>query len=257
MSEPKGLPERRAVGIAFVYDGQDVTFDDRRLINLTQMWDAAGRPANKDPREWRRKEGRGFIEDLARSLNVAPGHIIQGQRGKGGATWAHWQIAVAYAKHLSHAFHRYVNEAFREWAEEKADPDLKARRAVEGYRRKGWDDRRIRARLDGIVNRNTLTETLHEHEVRGTDGFAGCTNAINKGVLGKTAIEYKRAKGVSVRAKTRDHMEAHELAAIALAEALADKGVRDEDARGNQACAGVCSKAGFAVGTALKMMASR
>lgn len=30
-------------------------------------------------------------------------HIYKAQRGKGGGTYAHWQIALAYAKYLSPA----------------------------------------------------------------------------------------------------------------------------------------------------------
>ena len=34
-------------------------------------------------------------------------------------------------QYSGHEFHRFVNEAFREWAEEKANPDLKAERAID------------------------------------------------------------------------------------------------------------------------------
>jgi hypothetical protein len=46
--------------------------------------------------------GTGFIADLAKSLNVGKTHICKSMRGRHlGGTWVHWQIVLAYAKHLS------------------------------------------------------------------------------------------------------------------------------------------------------------
>lgn len=102
--------------VAFSYGGVDVMLDDSYLVSLTQMWEAAGRPANQGPYEWGRGAGASFVEDLARFLNTGKSRIWKSRRGKHlGGTWAHWQIAMAYAKHLSHEFHRFVNEAFRRW----------------------------------------------------------------------------------------------------------------------------------------------
>ena len=36
------------------------------------------------------------------------GVSIRSERGRGGSTWAQWQIALAYVKYLSHDFHRFV-----------------------------------------------------------------------------------------------------------------------------------------------------
>lgn len=241
--------------IVFVYRGQEVHYDEDRLVNLNQMWEAAGRPNNKDPRRWADNPGgRQFIANLARRLNVGKTVIWKSRRGKHlGGTWSDWRIAVAYAEYLSPDFHLFVIEAFREWAEEQADPDLKAQRAVEGYRRKGWDDDRIMARLEGIVERKSLTDTLKEHGVYGV-GYALCTDAINKEVLGKTAKEIKLARGLKPNARTRDYMESHELAAIRFAEAMAKKRVGDSCTHGISPCCRVCHQAGSAVHQALVTM---
>lgn len=119
--------------------------------------------------------------------------VVTHNQGRTGGTWAHWQIALAYAKYLSNEFHRFVNEASREWAEEQADPDLKARRAVAGYRRRGKDDRWILGHLEWIVRRHRLADTLKEHGAEGV-GYARCTDAINRGVLGGTARKIKLAR---------------------------------------------------------------
>lgn len=48
------------------------------------------------------------------SLNAPVGRIYSATKGKGGATFAHWQIGLAYAKYLSPEFHMWCNEVVRE-----------------------------------------------------------------------------------------------------------------------------------------------
>jgi OsmC subfamily peroxiredoxin len=101
--------------------------------------EARHQPGGADRRGPRRllhtEQAKGFIDALARSLNLAKNEVWKSKRGKHLAgTWAHWQVALAYAKYLSHEFHHFVNEAFREWAEEQANPDLKVERAAQAYR---------------------------------------------------------------------------------------------------------------------------
>src|SRR4051812_22460431 len=104
------LPARQHV--AFRFGDTDVFHDENRMVSLTDMWKASGSPVNKAPKDWQvTEQGSGFIADLARNLNVAKNHIWKSRRGKHlGGTWAHWQVALAYAKYLSHEFHRFVNE---------------------------------------------------------------------------------------------------------------------------------------------------
>lgn len=131
--EPK-LSARRSNPVAFSYGGVDVLCDEDDLVNLNQTWEAAGKPANKDPRRWADTEaGSGFVLNLARNLNVAKNDIWKSRRGKHlGGTWAHWQIATAYAKYLSHDFHLFVNEAFRRWMNgENRFPGIEATPSVE------------------------------------------------------------------------------------------------------------------------------
>ena len=258
--QQQGLFDRTSEGpdVAFTYGGVAVRLNPDRLVNLTQMWEADGRPANKDPREWRRKEGRKFIADLGLHLNVAESHIIFAQRGKGKATWAHWQIALAYAKYLSTAFHRFVNEAFREWAEEKADPGLKMQRAVDGYRRGGKPDPWIVERKEGIVTRKAMVSTMADHNCRraGDDNpFAEATRAISLAVLGKTPREIKAARGLPASARTRDNLDEYELVRIRFAESESKRLMQSEAADGNRECVDCCRRAARAVKIAIESLA--
>lgn len=104
---------------ALVYQGF-VIGDRGEELNLTDMWKAAGSPVNKEPFNWERFEGKGFIEAVAVAHNLSQPQVIRKKAGKGGGTWAHWQIGIAYAKYLDHGFHMWANTAVREKMEGKA-----------------------------------------------------------------------------------------------------------------------------------------
>ncbi len=96
-----------------VYQGTEI-HERGEMLSLTDMWRASGSPKNKDPRQWVRKEGAEFIKEFRdRFLNVPEGHILEARVGRNGGTFAHWQIALAYAKYLSPQFHIWCNEVVR------------------------------------------------------------------------------------------------------------------------------------------------
>jgi len=97
-----------------VYNNKPINFLGDMLC-LTDMWKAAEKPAGIEPAEWQRSaDGARFIEFVAENQNMGISHVIKSKSGKGGGTWAHWQIAFAYAKKLSPEFHMWVNQAARE-----------------------------------------------------------------------------------------------------------------------------------------------
>jgi hypothetical protein len=162
---------------------------------------------------------------------------------------------LAYAEHLSTDVHRRVHEGFREWVEEEANPDLKAVRAIEGYRRRGKDDAWIAARLDGLVRRGQLTDDLKAHGVEGA-GYAICTDAINQEVLGMSAREIKQSLGLAKSASVRDRLSEGDLDDLRIAEVAARRRVNGQQARGNLACARACREAAAATRKFLDSMGS-
>ncbi|WP_127089060.1 KilA-N domain-containing protein [Aquabacter cavernae] len=54
------------------------------------------------------------MDHVAISHNLTVGQVMTTKRGKGGGTYAHWQIGLAYAKYLSPEFHMWRNTAVRE-----------------------------------------------------------------------------------------------------------------------------------------------
>jgi hypothetical protein len=108
MNAPTNLPPR------LVYNGE-VIRDRGEMISLTDMWKAAGSLNGRRPDDWK-KDGanRAFLDHVALITNAPVEGIWRGRRGNNGGTFAHWQIALAYAKYLSPAFHAWCNEVVRE-----------------------------------------------------------------------------------------------------------------------------------------------
>lgn len=99
--------------MALVYNGE-VIRDKGEMLSLTDMWRAGGSVANREPFNWARKEGAAFIEAVSISQNLPTGQVLKARQGRNGGTFAHWQIALAYAKYLSTEFHMWCNEVVRE-----------------------------------------------------------------------------------------------------------------------------------------------
>ncbi len=79
---------------------------------LSLPYSAGVADGKRDPRRWKLQDGAQFIGFLTGTLNVPLRDIYQAAKGKGGGSFAHWQIALAYAKYLSPALHMEVNEVY-------------------------------------------------------------------------------------------------------------------------------------------------
>lgn len=85
------------------------------MLNLTDMWRAAGAEDGKRPARWMEIQAvQEFVEVVRGSVNIGQGDIIRTGRGRAGGTMAHWQIGLAYAKYLSPEFHMWCNTVVRE-----------------------------------------------------------------------------------------------------------------------------------------------
>jgi hypothetical protein len=106
------------------FNGAIISDRDEKL-NLTDMWRAAGSPDSKKPVVWlRTKSVRDFADHLASSPVYGDDyHLIEATAGRGGSTWAHWQVGLAYAKHLSPEFHAWANQVVRERMERRGVPN--------------------------------------------------------------------------------------------------------------------------------------
>ncbi len=93
------------------------------MLSLTDMWKASGGQENREPFNWARFEGKAFIEAVSIAHNLSETQVMTAKPGKGGGTFAHWQIALAYAKYLSPEFHMWCNTVVRERMEGRTAPE--------------------------------------------------------------------------------------------------------------------------------------
>ena len=112
------------------YQGRPIRLQGT-MLNLTDMWRAAGCPEHRRPTSWLILEETARFRAHARAHltepdepagdNVVQDHIIDLEpdgfvatlRGRHGGTWAHWQLALSYARYLSPEFHLWCNTVVR------------------------------------------------------------------------------------------------------------------------------------------------
>ena len=212
------------------------------LTDLYQMAEGQGWTEGKvDPRTWTSRNGKELIDFATLSYNVTKHHIIKTARGKGGGTYAHKNVALAYAKYLSPELHMQVNDVYLRAA--SGDVTL----AEQIFDKANLADQQKHAeRVNGKVARKLLVGTLSNHGVNGR-GYADCTNALYLPTIGMTAAAAKEQRGLKVSANLRDNMDMEELARVSLAEIIARKNIEQKNMQGNPTCQSECYRAGMAV----------
>ncbi len=115
--------------------------------------------------------------------------------------------------------------------DEVFDPEIAVHRAVEYYRKKGYNDEWIKARLNGIVDRFKLTDFWKEGGINKTIEYALLTNEIYRGWSDMTASEYKKFKGLR-KESLRDNMTDIEVALTNISEIATRDIAREEHPKG-------------------------
>lgn len=116
-----------------------------------------------------------------------------------------------------------INEVF--------DPEVAINRAVNYYRKKGYSDEWIKARLSGIVDRFKLTDVWKDGGINKPVEFALLTNEIYKSWSGMKASEYKEYKGLR-KESLRDNMTDIEIVLTNLGELAARDIAKEEKPQG-------------------------
>lgn len=233
--------------------GQPLKTNADGLVSLTDLFkaaQAAGQADGKrDPRRWKDEAGQEFIAVVAGALNVPSADIYKATKGKGGGTFAHWQIALAYAKYLSPALHMQVNQVYARF--KTGDVTLAAEIADKA---KPADAAWLAKRVQSTVARNQLTSTLAAHGVQGK-GFADCINAIYKNILGGKKSEICAQRGLRKSTNLRDVMSVEQLTMTAMSELVAQRRIDVKNQRGNKACADSCDHAAWSVAKLMQVAA--
>ena len=103
------------------------------------------------------------------------------------------------------SFKMWLASLGRERIDEVFDPEIAVNRAVEYYRKRGYDDKWIKSRLTGIVDRFKLTDVWKESGITKDYEYGILTNEIYKSWSGMKASEYKAFKGLR-KESLRDNM---------------------------------------------------
>lgn len=89
--------------------------------------------------------------------------------------------------------------------DEVFDPEIAINRAVDYYRKRGYSDKWIKDRLDGIVDRKRLTDVWKDSGITKNYEYGILTNEIYQEWSGMKASEYKAFKGLR-KESLRDNM---------------------------------------------------
>jgi hypothetical protein len=234
---------------AFVHNGITVKLD-QDFINLTKLWEMAGRPESQTPAKWRSLPSTDtlisqILDSKGLQDNIQLSDVFKVTRGRNGKTLAHWKLALDYAGYLSPALKSQFYDWIRERIEEESNPELAYKRgrerAVKGWQKQGHGQDWIQQRIEGLEIRVQFTDTLKEHGVTAPHEYAICTNEIYKPLLGGTAKEVKQSRGIT---KLRDGLSRVELMAVGLAEAIASEKIDDNAVNGFNQCRNICSESG-------------
>ena len=195
-----------------------------------------------------------FVKNQAKWVKTTSAEIqvVKTKKGgkHGGGTWAHKNIALAYAKYLDPKIHVLVNEIFFQRIEEEKNPDLIADRYISTYKKRGKSNEWIKQRLDGKFSRNQFTDTLARHKVTGK-GYGKCTNAIYEPLFGGEAIVIREKYGIEKGKNIRDNLTQVQLVAIQFSETLASDDIEKNNIIGNTKCEIASRRASNAVRQAL------
>lgn len=208
------MSEAKTAEIDLILNGQAIPCEGK-MGNMTAVWIAAGSPENRNPYEWKRKEGAEFVKHVASRENTSVGRIYKAERGRSGSTWGHYQLVIAYASYLDPAFQATVQEAFKEWLKEEANPELAIERAIRKMRKLGWSDEKIEARLSSKAQRELFASSVGKC---GGSLFADCTRAISIKLTGERPSEFRERLGLKSSQETRDHYDPETLAQTEMAE---------------------------------------
>ena len=114
-------------------------------------------------------------------------------------------------------FKLWLAQLGSERIDEVFDPEIAIKRAIDYYRKRGYDDRWIEARIKATLDRNKLTDIWKSGGIKENFEYAILTNEIYKEWSGMTANEYKNFKGIR-KENLRDNMTDIEIALTDLAE---------------------------------------
>ena len=115
--------------------------------------------------------------------------------------------------------------------DETFDPSLAVQRAIDTYRRKGYDENWIQKRIKATQDRKKLTDVWKDGGITDNNEYAILTNEIYKSWSGMSAKEYKQYKGLR-KESLRDNMSDIEVTLADLGELATREIVKKRNPQG-------------------------
>lgn len=211
---------------------------DGALVSLTDLWKGQGAEQRNHPNKWLSNISTiDLINGLMRTTKLQESELLDVRRGRTGGTYAHWQLALAYSKHLSVELHLAVNDVYRRF--KQADVEL-VEHMVE--RMEDPEDlKRVEMRAKAKASNKALGAAIQSHGGEGRT-YAAVNNMNNVAITGKTAKQIKADAGVPERAQTRDLLTATQLAGLNYAEMLETDAIVSKRAIGHDRIVSTCSE---------------
>lgn len=189
------------------------------MVSLTDLWKGQGSESRNHPKDWLKTDAVKKLTNELSKVDNSP--LLEVRRGHLGGTYAHWQLALAYAKYLSPALHLAVNDVFRRF--QTADVALTENLIS---RTENPDDlKRIEYRARVKQTNKALGAVIHDHGGEAKT-YAMVHGLNNLAVTGKKTVEIKRERGLKPSGNTRDTFSVEEMATMAFAEMLQAKAIK-------------------------------
>jgi hypothetical protein len=237
--------------------GRKIGMDLKGRLRLNDIHKAGGFTVNQQPKDWAALATTlRLIQFTASKMSGKSGHLSKDEIksvycvviGRNGGTWAHPNLALAYAKYLSPALHYEVNEVFLRYKSGDAtlaDETLQ-RSTPEGNE---W----VARRAMGRVVRNDYTRELDNRGVNKGFQYGLCTNETYIHLFDKPAAKLKVERGLDPKTgKLRDKMSMKELAFVAASEALSIEHMEEVEANGLPQCRKATANAAQAIRSAIE-----
>ena len=123
---------------------------------------------------------------------------------------------------------QWIAKVASERIDETIDPELAVRRAIETYRRHGYNDSWIKERIEQIEERKALTDEWKRTGIKEMQ-YAILTNEIYQAISDMNAKQYKSFKGLKGKQNLRDNMTETENALTRLGEIATREISQNED----------------------------
>lgn len=206
------------------------------MVCLTDLWKAAGSEHSKQTDYfYTNVSTQELLEEFSKNSNSRNSGVWTSKKGRYGGTYAHWQIALAYTKWISPAFHIAVNKIYMQHTHGDPEAITDAIKLVPAaYRKKSMP--KIRSLItfyeleQALVDKGAFDEgQLHKKK--------HIMNALYVGVFGMDAVHLREEYSLGHRANVKDNLPDSDLNYLTIAESTAAQEIwNNSDVFGYDAC---------------------